>query len=317
MGLKYPIIQAPTGGTATSTLASAVAAKGALGGLPLTWTTPEQAYNDVDTLLKSIRGSFYANFVLNFAPISLDKTLEAGAKIVQFSWGIPDIKLALKVKQAGVLMGVQVTSEASAKAALDVGADYLVCQGIEAGGHVQASRPLAKALERVLSVAGNVPVAASGGIGSGADMSKYLSLGAAAVVMGSRFVATQESNAHAKYKEALVRAKKEDTVFTVCFNEGWDNTTHRTLRNNTYENWEAAGCPMTGNRPGEGDVIATLSQEKQALRYSITAPTSSMQGEVTDAALYAGTGVDNIQDVPHVSEVIERIWDEYLVCQSS
>jgi nitronate monooxygenase len=310
--LKYPIIQAPAAGPATSVLASAVAAKGGFGGLPLTWSSPDEAFNDVKAVQRATQGSFFANYVLSFEPKSLDMTINAGVKVVQFSWGIPDKKITKKLRDAGVLMGIQVTSEASAKAALDAGADYLVCQGSEAGGHVHASRPLAEALERVLTVAGDVPVAASGGIANGTDMAKYLDMGAAAVVMGSRFVATRESNAHMKYKEALVKAKSEDTVFTVCLNTGWENATHRILRNQTFENWEAAGCPRNGSRPGEGDLIAIHPQGSKIHRYSGTPPTRGMTGDVTDTGMYAGMGVDSIYDIPSVSEVIDRVWNEYL-----
>ena len=311
VGIKYPIIQAPASGPATAVLASAVAEKGALGGLPLTWHAPDEAFKDVKNVQMVTKGAFFANYVLNFEAVSLDRTLDAGVKIVQFSWGIPNQKISNKVKGADVLMGVQVTSEASAQAALDAGADYLVCQGMEAGGHVHASRPLVEALQRVLSVAGDVPVVASGGIASGKDMAKYLNLGAAAVVMGSRFVATLESNAHQDYKEALVKANSDDTVFTSCMNKGWTNATHRIIRNQTFENWEAAGCPKIGSRPGENDVVAYYARGSKVSRYSITPPTRSLSGEVTETAMYAGKGVDNIVDIPSVSEVIDRIWKEY------
>ena len=74
-------------------------------------------------------------------------------------------------------------------------------------------------------------------------------------MLGTRFVATLESYAHPIYKQALVRADSDQAVFTVCFEGGWPNAPHRSLRNNTFTNWEAAGCPPAGQRPGEGDVL--------------------------------------------------------------
>ena len=156
MGMKYPIIQAPTGGVVKPSMTIAVADTGALGAIPLTWTSPEKSFEHVHTIQKDSKGAFFANFLLQFEAKSLDKTLEAGVKIVQFSWGIPDKEMVKKLRDKNVIMGIQVTSEASALAAIDAGADYLVCQGTEAGGHVHASRPLANALERVLKVAGAI-----------------------------------------------------------------------------------------------------------------------------------------------------------------
>ncbi len=196
LGLKYPIIQAPTAGPATEPLAIAVANSGALGALPLTWDSPELSYERITKVAAHTKGSFFANYVLNFPPTSLDKAIEAGIKIIQFSWGIPSTEIVSKLKKNSIKIGIQVVSKQNALKAIEIEPDYLVCQGIEAGGHIHASKPLMTALEEVLSVAGGIPVAASGGISTGHDIRKYLENGAAAAVLGSRFVATQESVAH-------------------------------------------------------------------------------------------------------------------------
>ena len=122
--------------------------------------------------------------MLNFEPRSFDIAITNGVPIIQFSWGMPTKEMVSKMKTNKVVLGIQVTSEASAKAAIDLGADYLVCQGTEAGGHVHASKPLAEALKRVLVVSGSVPVVASGGIATGHKMREYMQMGAAGVVMG-------------------------------------------------------------------------------------------------------------------------------------
>ena len=81
--------------------------------------------------------------------------------------------------------------------------------------------------------------------------------GAAGVLMGTRFIATQESSAHADYKNALMHSCAGDAALSVCFSDGWEAATHRTLSNGTLTRWEAAGCPPKGHRPGEGEVVAT------------------------------------------------------------
>jgi nitronate monooxygenase len=312
LNIKYPIIQAPTGGVLNSSFTSAVANTGALGALALSWSEPDYAIKQIDAIKTKTNNSYFANFVLNFEPKSFDIAVEHGVPIIQFSWGMPTIEMVGKMKAANIVLGIQVTSESSARAAIDLGADYLVCQGVEAGGHVHASRPLEEALKRVLSIAREIPVVASGGIATGHKMRAYMEMGAAGVVMGSRFVATQESRAHTIYKESLVVSKAEDTVFTTCMNKGFENTTHRILRNSTFEMWESAGCPSVGTRPGEKDIVANFGPDHEVERYSINSPHMNYTGDIEAMANYAGTSINDIHDIPTVATLIERIWKEFL-----
>jgi len=205
---------------------------------------------------------------------------------------------------------MQVTSSESARAGLDLGADYLVCQGTEAGGHVQANRGLYEALPDVLREAKQTPVIASGGIGNGQGIRKALMAGASAAMLGTRFVATVESNAHPDYKQAITAAHAKDTVLTVCFQDGWPNATHRALRNKTFIAWDAAGCPAAGKRPGEGDVLAIRNDGSQVLRYFAISPSQGMEGRVAECALFAGLGVSFIKDLPAAGQLVERLWRE-------
>ncbi|SNZ00151.1 NAD(P)H-dependent flavin oxidoreductase [Flagellimonas pacifica] len=309
--IEFPIIQAPTAGVISSSFTAAVSNNGGLGALPLSWSEPDFAIKQIEAVKGKTKNSYFANFVLNFEPKAFDNAIKYGVPIIQFSWGMPTKEMVAKMKVAKVVLGIQVTSEASAKAALDLGADYLVCQGTEAGGHVHASRPLAEALERVLKVAGDIPVVASGGIATGHKMREYMQMGAAGVVMGSRFVATVESQGHEVYKKSLVSAKAEDTVFTTCMDKGFGNTTHRILRNSTFEMWESAGCPAIGNRPGEKDIIVKVGEDYEVERYSINSPGKQYAGDIKAMANYAGKSVSDIHDIPTVAELIKRIWSEF------
>ncbi len=312
LNIEYPIIQAPTAGVINSSFTAAVSNHGGLGALPLSWSEPDFAIKQIDAVKGKTKNSFFANFVLNFEPKAFDNAIKYGVPIIQFSWGMPTKEMVAKMKKAKVVLGIQVTSEASAKTAIDLGADYLVCQGTEAGGHVHASRPLAEALERVLKIAGDIPVVASGGIATGHKMREYIQMGAAGVVMGSRFVATVESRGHEVYKKSLVSAKAEDTVFTTCMDKGFGNTTHRILRNSTFEMWESAGCPSVGKRPGEKDIIVKVGEDYEVERYSINSPGIQYEGNIEAMANYAGESVDDIHDIPTVAELIKRIWKEFL-----
>ena len=175
---------------------------------------------------------------------------------------------------------------------------------------MQATRNLWEILPQIISLAQTVPVIASGGIGNGKGIARALSIGASGVMLGTRFVATQESIAHELYKRKLVEAKTEDAVLTVCFDLGWPHAAHRVLGNSTLAIWEAAGCPPSGRRPGEGDLTATDSSGRSFLRYHFVPPRADMSGNVEAMCLYAGMSCGEIRDVPSTMELIERLWRE-------
>ena len=151
---------------------------------------------------------------------------------------------------------------------------------------------------------------ASGGIGNGQGIRKALSAGASAAMLGTRFVATVEGNAHVDYKKAIVAAHAKDTVLTTCFQDGWTNAPHRVLRNRTFIMWDAAGCPPPGRRPGEGDAVAVRPDGSKVLRYGAFAPRPRDEGPVTECVLYAGMGVDFIKDLPMAGDLVRRLWLE-------
>ncbi len=305
-GATAPILQAPIGSAATVELASAVADAGGIGSLALTWTEPALAAAWVAALRQRAGSRFFVNFVLRFPPTALDAALTAGAQSVTLSWGL-NAALIAAIKARGSKVGVQVAHPRGAADAVAAGADFLIVQGVEAGGHVQSTRPLAALIPEVVAVAGTVPVVAAGGLATGADCRHALEQGAAAVALGTRFLATAESGAHDAYKQALVRASNADaTVFTNCFDGGWPYAMVRVLRNSTFEAWEAAGCPAQPNRPGEGDAVA-MQGSGPIIRYSGVPPDAGASGDVLAACLYAGASVAAITDCPPVSELMRRL----------
>ena len=305
--LKYPIIQAPAGG---AELAAAVSNAGGLGHIALWGGAQNTAAENVTNLKSQTKRPFVVNYVLSFEPRSLQSALDAGAPIVQFSWGIPGKELVTAIRKAGAKFGVQVGTVSGARAAIDAGANYLVAQGSEAGGHVQSSTSIDQLLPQVLKEAGPVHVLVAGGVSTGGTLRARLQAGASGAVLGTRLMATQESSAHPDYKKALVQAQAADAALSVCFQDGWPGATHRTLRNGTLERWEAAGCPPPGKRPGEGDVVASRANGTKVLRYSIATPSRGLEGTVTDLAMYAGQGVGDIHDIPSAQDLLARIWSE-------
>ena len=312
-GLKYPIFSAGMPGVATPELVIAVSNAGGLGAIGTIGAPAADVRQRVSRIKSETHRPFAVNYPLAFDPVTLPVALNAGAPIIQFAWGIPAAEAVAAIRKAGAKMGIQISNAAGARRALDAGADYLICQGTEAGGHVQATRALYEVLPAVIDEAKAVPVLAGGGIANGAHIRRALLAGASGVLIGTRFVATQEAGGHDEYKGAIIGAKADDTVLTVCFQDGWANAPHRVLRNRTFEMWEAAGCPPAGKRLGEGDVVTTNAVTGVTKRrYGISLPGRNDRGAPMELALYAGQGVDAIRDIPGAGELVARLWQECL-----
>ena len=120
----------------------------------------------------------------------------------------------------------------------------------------------------------------------------------------------KESDIHDFYKQKLVEADENSTVYTNCFNKDWD-AMHRVLRNSTFLKWEAEGCPLNGKKPGEGEVIAKGATGYDIKRYGGHEPIKGVTGDLEAMIMYAGEGVAKVKDIPSAIELIERLWKEF------
>jgi NAD(P)H-dependent flavin oxidoreductase YrpB (nitropropane dioxygenase family) len=306
-GLTAPIVQAPIAGNDTPRLAAEVARGGGLGSLALTWDEREAGLARVAELNRE-GTPYFLNFVLHFGIESLRWYADCGAPAITLSWGIDAGAIAF-LRGKGMRVGVQVGSANGAAKAIAAGADFIIAQGNEAGGHVQSTTPLRRLLPDVLKVSGDVPVVATGGVSSAPDIAWAIATGAQAVMMGTRFVASTESNAHPLYKQALIAAAPDDTVYTNCFDVGWPFAMHRVLRNSTLDAWEAAGCPAAPARPGEGDIVLR-SSSGNLVRYHNDQPKEESQGDILAGCLYAGTSVGAVTSVLPARQIVETLWAE-------
>jgi nitronate monooxygenase len=225
---------------------------------------------------------------------------------VTFSWGIAP-ELIAKAHDAGASVGVQVGSVGGARRAIGAGADFLICQGLEAGGHVQSTTRLADLVAGVDELETKIPVIAAGGLADADDVAYYLERGADGAMLGTRFLATHESRAHSEYKSAILESGPDETSYTWCFDGGWPYSGHRVIRNGTLDAWEAQGCPQPGSRPGEGDPIALLKSGEWLPRYHMASPVDTTAGPVREMALYAGTGCARIERLASAHDLVEDL----------
>lgn len=202
-------MQAPVAGAATARLAGEVAVAGGLGSLGASWTEVGVLREQIRSIGRITDRPFCVNLVLDFEQDErLEVAVEECAPIVSFSFGLrPQLVARAGCRRASV---GPVGSRDAARAAADAGADALIVQGVDAGGHVQGVvglLPLLAEVRRAVSL----PVLAAGGIGDPASARAVLVAGAVAVVMGARFVASDESDAHPQYKTRLLQAEARDT----------------------------------------------------------------------------------------------------------
>jgi nitronate monooxygenase len=224
IGCNVPIQQAGMGGVATAELASAVALAGALGMIGGVRLGAKVLGEELDSLPRQTRSRIGVNFLVPFLDRESLEVAASRVRVVEFFFGEPDADLVERAHGAGALAAWQVGSVEEARAAAGAGCDFLVAQGIEAGGHVRGRIGLLPLLDGVLDAV-NVPVLAAGGIATARAMAAALAAGADGVRVGTRFVAAAESAAHPAYQEALLRAEPEDTILTEAYSANWPNAT--------------------------------------------------------------------------------------------
>jgi nitronate monooxygenase/enoyl-[acyl-carrier protein] reductase II len=327
LGIDVPILCAGMGSVAGPELVAAVSEAGGLGVLGVSGASPEGVRRRIAATRELTSRRLGVNVIIDeegWATSAEDRELlraevaaavaENVAAVVLF-WGDPAPYVEL-AQGSGVPVLVQVGSLAEAEAAAAAGVDGIIVQGVEAGGHVRGTSSIWELLPAVVEAVPSLPVLASGGIGDGAGIARALQLGAQGVSLGTRFVASEESAAHPDYKRRIVESTAADTVYTEdLYDIHWPGAPTRTLRNRTFDEWDAAGRPPPGSRPGEGTAVGTLrlpSGEAYELpRYGgAGSPLVTFEGDLDYQAMWAGESVEVVHDVPPAAEIVRRLVEE-------
>ncbi len=107
-----------------------------------------------------------------------------------------------------------------------------------------------------------------------------------------------------------MRATEDDTAYTGLFDVGWPNAPHRVLRNKTLEAWEGAGRPTSGQRPGEGEVVATTPTRGNIVRYQSYTPGADAEGDIDALPMWAGQSVGLVSKIQPAADIVREIVDE-------
>lgn len=293
--IKYPIIQAGMIWCSGWELASAVSNAGGLGIIGAGSMYPEVLREHIKKCKIATDKPFAVNVPLLYPNIEehMKIIVDEGVKIVFSSAGNPKT-WTQHLKDKGITVVHVVSNVKFALKSQEAGVDAIVAEGFEAGGHNGREETTTLVLIPQVKKAISIPLIAAGGIGSGAAMAACLALGADAVQIGSRFVASNESSAHQNFKNIVVNAKEGDTALTLK-----QLTPVRLIKNEF------------GNKVIEAESKGASKEELTELLGRARAKKGMFEGDLTEGELEIGQVSGNIDEIKSAKEIIDEIVAEY------
>jgi nitronate monooxygenase len=292
--VPHPIALAPMGGMSGGALAAAVSNAGGLGIIGGGREDPGWLEREIQIVVSSTSrpwGVGFQSWATDTATV--ERALAYRPDAVMLSFGDPR-PLAEPVRRAGARLIVQVTDLDEARQALDVGADVVVAQGTEAGGH-GGRRSTLPFVPVVVDLAAPVPVLAAGGIADGRGVAAALALGAAGALLGTRFLVCGEALVPAYVAKAILDGRGEDTersrISDVARGAPWPSKwAARTLRNRIYDQWH-----------GREEEFATDPAAQDAYKDAVES------GELPPGPVWASEAIDLITELDQPSDLVPRL----------
>jgi enoyl-[acyl-carrier protein] reductase II len=295
-GIEYPIIQAGMIWCSGWELASAVSNAGGLGIIGAGSMYPEILKERIRKCKAATNKPFAVNLPLLYPAIDqhIQTIIEEKVPIVFTSAGNPKTWTSI-LKDQGIKVVHVVSSVKFALKSEAAGVDAVVAEGFEAGGHNGREETTTLCLIPEVAKSLQIPLIAAGGIGSGRAMLAAFALGADAVQIGSRFVASEESSAHLHFKEAVVKAQEGDTELRLK-----SLTPVRLLKNGFYEQVKQAE---------EGK---TSLEDLRALLGKGRSKKGMFEGELEEGELEIGQVASQINEIRPAGDILKEIWEEFL-----
>ncbi len=294
--VRHPIALAPMGGSADGALTAAVSNGGGLG--LLGGGGGNRAWLDRELPVVAERtsqpwGVGFQSWAVDVGTV--EHALAHGPRAVMLSFGDPRPFLP-PIRQAGAALIIQVTDLDEAREAVDLGADVIVAQGTEAGGHgARRGRSTLPFVPVVVDLAAPTPVLAAGGIADGRGVAAALALGAAGALIGTRFQATAEAQADPAIKKAIVEGCGEDTersiVLDIARGSPWPaRYPGRTLSHPFLDEWRGREAELAA------DPAARAAYQDAVAR-----------GEFPPLPVWAGEAIDLITDLPPAADLVAAL----------
>jgi enoyl-[acyl-carrier protein] reductase II len=300
-GIKYPIIQAGMIWASGWRLASAVSNAGGLGIIGAGSMYPDVLREHIQKCKAATDQPFAVNLPLLYPDIDkhLQIIIEEGVKIVFTSAGNPQ-KFTPQLKQAGITVVHVVSSSKFAVKAQAAGCDAVVAEGFEAGGHNGREETTTMVLIPAVSQAVQIPVIAAGGIATGRQMLAAMVLGADAVQVGSRFVASEEASSHINFKNAVINAAEGDTLLSLK-----QLTPVRLLKNHFF------------NQVQQAEASCATQEELLALLGRARAKKGMFEGDMDEGELEIGQVSALIDRIEPAAAIVNQLWAEFEAAKDS
>lgn len=311
-GVRHPIALAPMAfvGTAPD-LAIAVCKAGGIGSLAVGPLPPDAVRSLIKAVRAATNGPLNVNFITFLATqAQIDACIDEGVSVVSFHWGHPQREFVAALHQAGIKIWEQVGSVAAAKEAAESGIDLIIAQGSEAGGHNYGSLPTFVLVPSILEAVAPTLVLAAGGIATGRQLAAALVLGADAVSIGTRFVASTEAFAHPEYKRRLIEAAGTETRLSSVYGPNIPHFNPMRVLDVGLAH-EFAGREDSAPRDLESQpIIGTMRLAGETVplhRFTSFVPTPETEGQIDELPFLAGQGVGLIREVVPVAQIIEAM----------
>jgi NAD(P)H-dependent flavin oxidoreductase YrpB (nitropropane dioxygenase family) len=298
LGIDHPIVLGGMGTATTAPLVSAVSNAGGFGTLGTSAFNAESLDREIVAIRERTDKPFGVNHLLfQLREDMYAVTLRARPAVIAFAWARKDQDLKdyfRRAHDAGAKVVHMAGEVPEAQRAAEAGADVLVAQGTEAGGHVNwmASLPL---LPMMVKAVAPLPVLSAGGIADGRGLAAALALGADGVLVGTRFMATLEAPIHPNFKQAIVESDGHDTVLTeipdLATQRVWPGAMSRAKRNNFIERWAGREWALRQN-------ASEIGKQAAAARAA---------GDIDNASISYGQDAGLIDSIKSVKEVVRDI----------
>jgi NAD(P)H-dependent flavin oxidoreductase YrpB (nitropropane dioxygenase family) len=311
-GLTTPIVNAGMAMIARPALAAAVCEAGGLGTIGSDINPPDVLRDLVRQTRALTKRPFGVDLIGDFVTDEhIAVLIEEQVALAIFFWTLPTLERVDRLKQNGIKVWMQIGRVAEAEQAVALDADALIVQGAEAGGHNRAEASTMTLFPRIRGRFRSLPLLAAGGIVDGRTMAAALVLGADAVWCGSRFLASQEAEAHDAYKDRVLSADVGDTAILSIYGPEWPGQAMRAIVNDGARS--AIGRELEAIGDAEGQVIGSTVLNGQKIpvpRYSAILPTGDFDGDIEQACLTAGQSAGNIDEILPAGEIVRRMTSE-------
>ncbi len=311
-GLTTPIVNAGMAMVARPALAAAVCEAGGLGTIGCDINPPDVLCDLVRQTKALTKRPFGVDLIGDFVTEEhISVLIEEQVALAIFFWMLPTREHVEQLKQARIKVWMQVGRVAEAERAAALGAEALVVQGAEAGGHNRAEASTMTLFPRIRKRFPTLPLLAAGGIVDGRTMAAALILGADAVWCGSRFLASQEAEAHNAYKDRVLSADVGDTAILSIYGPEWPGQPMRAIVNDGARAALGRELDAIGDAQGQINGSTVLNGQTIPLpRYSAILPTRDFNGDIEQACLTAGQSAGNIDEILPAVEIVRRMTSE-------